>query len=162
MLKTPPRLPARPISSFIWEPFNRPEPSLCYGCNDTNFNKDESTRMIVTTPKSAISTNGQSAHIKYHLHRGDADSSILPGSSVLLGDSLCPPFEACPNRNLFQHYFGVELHHDGHTYVRAFSTYEFTPCFCLLDRLQYRLSHESYKFGLDASMPAKTSAWLFE
>jgi hypothetical protein len=162
VLKTPPCLPARPISSFIWEPFNRPDHSLCYGRNDTNFNKDESTRMIVTMPKSAISTNGQSAHIKYHLHRGDADSSILQGSSVLLGDSLCPPFEACPNRNLFQHYFGVEFHHDGHTYVRAISTYEFTPCFCLLDRLKYQLSHESYKFGLGASMPTKTSAWLFK
>ncbi len=116
----------------------------------------------MTTPKSTISTNGQSAHIKYHLHQGDADSSILPGSSVLLGDSLCPPFEACPNWNLFQHYFGVEFHHDGHTYVHAISTYEFTHCFGLLDRLQYQLSHESYKFGLNASMPAKTSAWLFK
>ncbi len=81
---------------------------------------------------------------------------------MLLGDSLCPPFEACPNQNLFQHYFGVEFHHDGHTYDRAISTYEFTHCFGLLDRLQYPLSHESYKFGLDASMPARTSAWLFE
>ncbi len=137
VLKTPPRLPARPISSFIWKPFNRPEHSLCYGRNDTDFNKDESTRMIATTPKSAISTNGQSAHIKYHLHRGAADSSILPGSSVLVGDSLCPPFKACPNWNLFQHYFGVEFHHDGHTFVCAISIYKFTRCFCLLNRLQY-------------------------
>jgi hypothetical protein len=81
---------------------------------------------------------------------------------VLSGDSLCPSFEACPNRNLFQQYFGLEFHHDGHTYVRAISTYKFMRCFNLVDKLQYRLSHEDYKFGLNASMPAKTSAWIFE
>ncbi len=68
--------------------------------------------MLATTPKVAISTDCPSVRVKYHLHRGDADSSILPGSSVLSADSLCPPFEACPNRNLFQHYFGVEFYHD--------------------------------------------------
>jgi hypothetical protein len=81
---------------------------------------------------------------------------------MLSGESLCPPFEAFPNQNLFQHYFGIEFHHDGHTYVRAISTYEFTCCFGLLERLQYQLLHKSYKFGLDESMQSKTSAWLFE
>ena len=137
MLKTPPCLPERPISSFIWEPFNRPEHSLCYGRNIVDFNKDESSPMIASMPKPAVSTNCQVVNIKYHLHRGNANGSILAGSSVLSGESLCPPFEACPNQNLFQHYFGIEFHHDGHTYVRAISTYKFTCCFGLLKRLQY-------------------------
>jgi hypothetical protein len=81
---------------------------------------------------------------------------------VLSGDSLCPPFEACPNRNLFQQYYGLEFHHDGHTYVHAISTYKFTPCFNLVDKLQYHLLHEDYKFGLNVSMPSKKSAWIFE
>jgi hypothetical protein len=137
VLKTPPCLLARPISLFIWVPFNRPEHSLCYGRNDVDFNKDESSPMIVSTPKPAISTNCQFVNIKYHLHQGNANGSILADSSVLSGKSLCPPFKACPNQNLFQHYFGIKFHHNGHTYIHAISTYEFTCCFGLLKRLQY-------------------------
>jgi hypothetical protein len=162
VLKTLPRTMPRPISAFIWEPFNRPEHSLCHGCDDVNFNKDKTSKMIASTPKPAVSTDSSLINIKYHLHRDNANGSILAGSSVLLRDSLCPPFEACPNQNLFQQYYGLEFHHDGHTYVRAISTYEFTCCFNLVDKLQYRLSHERYKYGLDTLMPAKTLAWIFE
>jgi hypothetical protein len=31
-----------------------------------------------------------------------------------------------------------------------------------MDQIQYRLSHANYKHGLDASMPLKTSTWIFE
>ena len=58
--------------------------------------------------------------------------------------------------------FWHRFHHDGHTYIRAVSTYEFTRCFNLIEKIQYCLSHEQYKFGLDASMPGRTFAWLFE
>ena len=75
---------------------------------------------------------------------------------------MCPPFELCPNRNLFQHFFGIEFHHDDYTFVRALSTYEFSLCFGLVDDIQYRLLHERYKFGLDAAMPGRTSSWLFD
>jgi hypothetical protein len=118
--------------------------------------------MIASTPKQAVSTDSILFNIRYHLHCDNANGSILTGSSVLSGDSLCPPFEASPNQNLFQQYYGLEFHHDGHTYVCANLTYEFTHCFNLVDKLQYRLSHERYKYGLDTSMPAKTSAWIFE
>jgi hypothetical protein len=118
--------------------------------------------MIASTPKLAILTESGLVNIKYHLHHDNANGSILAGSSVLLGDSLCPPFEACPNHNLFQQYYGLKFHHDGHTYVCTILTYEFTRCFNLVDKLQYHLSHERYKYGLDKSMPAKTSAWIFE
>jgi hypothetical protein len=102
ILKTPPRTTPRPISAFIWEPFNRPEHSLCYGRNDVDFNKDETSKMIASTPKPAVSTNSSLVNIKHHLHRDNANGSILAGSSVLSGDSLCPPFKSCPNQNLFQ------------------------------------------------------------
>jgi hypothetical protein len=39
IFKTPPRTTPRPISAFIWEPFNRPEHSLCYGQDNIDFNK---------------------------------------------------------------------------------------------------------------------------
>jgi hypothetical protein len=152
----------QPISAFIWEPFNRPEHSLCYGRDDVDFNKVKTSTMIASMPKPAISTDSSHVHVKYHLHRDNANSPILAGLSVLSGDSICPPFEACPNQNLFQQYYDLEFHHNGHIYVRAISTYEFTCCFNLVDKLQYRLSHKKYKFRLDASMPSKTSAWIFE
>ena len=31
-----------------------------------------------------------------------------------------------------------------------------------MEQIQFRLSHEKYKYGLDATMPSKTSAWIFE
>ena len=104
ILKTPPSTSPRPIGSFIWEPFNRPEHSLCYSRNDKSFNKDDTGKMIVSAPRPATSTNSPCVTIKYHLHRDDADGSIFAGSSVLSPDSLCPPFDACPNQNMFQQF----------------------------------------------------------
>ncbi len=107
---------SQPISMFIWESFNRPEQhSLCYGQDDVDFNKDETSKMIASTPKPAISTDSSLVNIRYHLHCDNANGSILAGSSVLLGDSLSPPFEACLNQNLIQQYYGLEFHHNGHT-----------------------------------------------
>ncbi len=63
---------------------------------------------------------------------------------------------------MFQQFFGIEFHFEGHTYVRAISAYEFTRCFRLIEQLQFRLSHANYKHSLDASMPSRTSAWIFE
>ena len=98
----------------------------------------------------------------FHLHHADSDITILAGSTAVSSGSLCPPFESCPNQNLFQQYFGIEFIQDGHTHVRAISTYDFARCFGLVDSIQYRISHKRHKFGLDASMPSRTSAWLFE
>jgi hypothetical protein len=40
-LKMPPCTPARPVGTFIWEPFNiRPEHVLCLGRDDDKFNKE--------------------------------------------------------------------------------------------------------------------------
>ena len=162
VLKTPPLVPPRPLSSFIWMPFDRPEHALGYGPTDADFNKDETCQMTATTPKPADPSTLPRILVKYHLHCHGQDASILAGSAVLSRDSMCPPFESCPNRNLFQQFFGIEFHHDGHTYVRAISTYEFSRCFGLIDDIQYRLSHEKYKFALDAAMPGRTSPWIFD
>ncbi len=162
ILKTPPAVCPTPIGSYLWEPFNQPEHSLCFGRDDNNFNKDEAMQMIVSVPKQAELDSITPIVILYHLHCADGDASILSGSGILSSLSLCPPFEACPTRNLFQHFFGIKFHFGGHTYVCAISTFEFACCFNLIENIQYRLSHEKYHFGMDASMPARTSAWIFQ
>jgi hypothetical protein len=143
-------------------PFDRPEHAIGHGKDDPKFNSDESCKMTASVPKSANPSLSPTVAVKYYLHRDGQDTSIFAGSSVISRDSICPPFESCPNRNTFQHYFGIEFHHDDHTYVRAISTYEFARCFSLSDNINYRMLHERYKFGLDAAMPGRTSSWLFE
>jgi hypothetical protein len=158
-LKAPPSVTPRPIGAFVWEPFNRIEHSLSHGRDNEEF---DSKKMIATIPKPVASQQSCGVTIKYHLHHANLDATILAGSSVLSSGGLCPPFESCPNQNLFQPFFGIEFIQEGHTHVRATSTYEFARCFGLVESIQYHLSHEKHKFGLDASMPGHTSAWLFE
>ena len=162
VLKTPPSVPPQPLSSFIWMPFDRPEHALGFGPNNADFKKDETCQMTTMTSKPADPSTLPRVLVQYHLHCHDQDASILAGSAVHSCESMCPPFESCPNRIFFQQFFGIEFHHDGHTYVRALSTYEFSCCFGLIDDIQYRLSHERYKFGLDAAMPGRTSSWIFD
>jgi hypothetical protein len=161
-LKTPPAVTPWPIAANIWEPFNRPKHSVCYACEDTNFNKDKANQMVILAPKPAESAVLPHVVIKYNLHCVGDNMNILAGSAVLLTIGLCTPLEACPNQNLFQHFFGIKFHHHGHTYVRAISTFEFVCCFNLIESNQYRLSHEHHKHNLDAPVPAKTSAWVFK
>ncbi len=99
VLKTPQLVPPRPLSSFIWMPFDRSEHALGYSPNDADFNKDETCQMTVTTPKPADPSTLPRVLVQYHLHRHGQDVSILAGSAVLSRDSMCPPFESCPNRN---------------------------------------------------------------
>jgi hypothetical protein len=158
-LKTPPSLNPRPIGSFIWEPFNWFKHFLSPGRNDDEF---DAKKMIATLPKPITDRQSCSVMIKYHLHHANSDATILAGSSVLPTGGLCPPFESCPNRNLFQQFSGMKFTHDGHMHICTISTYKFARCFGLVESIQYHLSHEKHKFGLDASMPGLTSAWLFE
>jgi hypothetical protein len=144
VLKTPPAVQPRPIASYLWELFNRTEQSLCFGPDDSNFNKDEALRMTASMPKPAKLGGTPPITILYHLHCADADATILAGSSVLLQSSLCPPFKAFPTRNLFQHLFGIKFHFDSHTYVHAILNFEFAHCFNLIENIQYCLSHKKY------------------
>ncbi len=113
------------------------------------------------TPEPADPSTLPGVLVWHHLHRHGQDATILAGSSVLSWESVCPPFESYPNQNLFQQFFGIKFHHDGHTYVHAISTYEFSRCFGLVKNIQYRLSHDRYKFGLDTAMPGRTLSWIF-
>ncbi len=161
-LKTPLCTLPSTIRSFLWEPFNRHEHSLYLGWDDINFNKDNGCKMIVSVPCPADVSALRRVKILYHLHCNNKDCSILAGTLVLYLGSLCPPFESCSNQNLFQLYFGIEFHHDNLTFIWPTSMYKFARCFGLCEIIQYPLSHEKHKFGLDASMPGRSSAWLFE
>ena len=88
--------------------------------------------------------------------------STLVGSAVISDIDLCPPFNPITNTNVFGHYFGIKLKHDGHTYVRTISPFKFVLCFCLTDKLTYKLSHLSNAFCLDAAILTRTSARIFE
>jgi hypothetical protein len=105
VLKSPPAMTPLFISLYVWEPFNRPEHSISFGQDDVDFNKGKTCKMIVSTPKLTDTSSSTGVVIKYHLHREGSDGVILAGSSVLSGDSVCPPFESCPNQNLFQKMF---------------------------------------------------------
>ena len=87
---------------------------------------------------------------------------MLAGAAVISSDGLCPPFDASPNTNLFQHLFGIEFNYDNHSRVRGISPFEFARSFGFVDDLTYRLSQPANKFSLDAAVHARTSAWLFE
>ena len=65
--KTPPCTPPRPIGTFIWEPFNRPEHALCLSRDEDKFNK-EGQKMIATVPRPADASTSPSVRISYYLH----------------------------------------------------------------------------------------------
>ena len=164
MLAVPPTVKPLPLSHFIYEPFNRPEHSLCYGYLDAEFNNDDTPLaniMTVSKPTAAEKSSWPDININYHLHRKGATLSSSSGSSVLSKDSLCPPYNHCSNNNIFQQFFGIEFNHIGHTYVRTIFPHKFTRCFQLTEKIQYSISHDSNNHNLDAAMPGRTSSWLF-
>jgi hypothetical protein len=117
LLKRPPSVPTRPIGKFIWELFNRPEHAISLAHNNADFDKQD-TLLKVSTLKSTPN-NDRGIIIKYFIHCPDSDDTVLVGSEVISVDELCPAFNAYPNLNIFQTYFGLEFNHDGHSYIRA-------------------------------------------
>jgi hypothetical protein len=121
-------------------------------------------------PQLCISdpTDGQRAssavgvEVKYFVHLPDSNPSIVVSSAVVCSNGLSPPFAPDENVNLFGHYFGVKFQHDGHTYICGISSFEFASCHRLYDDLTYKLAHPSNTFCLDAAVPCRTSAWVFE
>jgi hypothetical protein len=100
--------------------------------------------------------------IRYFLHCPDTNDSVIIGLEVISANGLWSAFKACPNLIIFQTYFGIEFHHEGCSYIRAISPYEFACCSGFIDQLTYCLSQPPCKFCLDSAMPTCTSAWLFE
>jgi hypothetical protein len=81
---------------------------------------------------------------------------------VVSTKGLCPPIDACPNTNLFQHLFGIEFAFEDHLRVWGIFPFKFACCFGFTDDLTYRLLHPKNKFCLDGTIPSRTSSWLFE
>ncbi len=129
-------------------------------CDDSNFAKQETG--LQASPPLIKLDEAAGVSVQYHLHRPNADALATIGSAVISIDGLCPVFNASPNPNIFLHYFGIEFHHEDHSYIQAISSYKFVHCFGFTDHITYRLSHSTYKYAMDAAMPARTLAWLLE
>jgi hypothetical protein len=127
---------------------------------DDDFMRQDVKFTATLPPSTFIHSPGIT--LKYFLHGCHLDESMLAGAAVILSDGLCPPFDASPNTNLFQHLFGIEFNYDNHSRVRGILPFEFARPFGFVDDLTYRLSQPANKFSLDAAVPARTSAWLFE
>jgi len=165
-LKTPPRQAPAPIAKHIWAPFNRKEMALSYAKDDDLFaTADEAVdgagRMIASVPKEADALDPHIS-ILYFLHKKNSDQSILSGAAVLSLDSLCPPYDPVLHDNLFQRFFGVQFRHESHLYVRAISSFEVMTCFGLCDNITYRLSQPQNTPAMEAGIPGRTSAWIFD
>jgi hypothetical protein len=159
-LKQPLLVPPRPLGKFIWEPFNCKEYAILLACDNSNFTKQD-TCLQASTP-SIKSDEVAGISVRYHFHCPNANALVTLGSEVISLDGLCLVLNACPNPNIFQHYFGIEFRHEDHSYVRAISPYEFVQFFGFIDQITYRLSHSTYKYALDEAMPARTLASLLE
>ena len=152
----------------MWAPFNKPELAISYSKDDPSFNNHAVNNnglqpLCVSSPSDAQHASCEAGtRVRYYLHCHDNNPSNLVGSAVVSVNNLCPPFTPLMHTNVFGHYFGIEFKHDGHTYVRAISPFEFVSCFGLTDELTYKLSHPSNTFCLDAVIPARTSARIFE
>ncbi len=128
--------------------------------DDKDFAKQD-TGLQTLTP--AITSDGPAGVlVRCQLHCPNTNALVILGSEVTSINGLCPVFNACPNPNIFQHYFGINFHHEEHSYVRTISSYKFVLCLGFINRNTYRLSHPTYKFSLDAVMQSRTSSWLLE
>ena len=164
---TPPNTYPKPLSHFLWAPFDRRDMAMSYGKDDELFNKDRLTDneelLRVVEPKPADSSaTGRFIRILYFLQLRESGPPTLDGSSVLSTEGLCPPLGSDGNSNLFGRLFGIQFHAEGHTYVRALSSFEFVRSFRLSDDLTYRLSHPTNLATMDAAIPGMTSAWLMD
>jgi len=159
-LKSPPPSLPHPISLSRWEPFNRPEHSMSLAKDDDDFIcQDVKFTATPTEPTVAIPPG---VLVKYYLPGHRSDESMLAGAAMVSLDGLCPPFDASPNKNMFQHLFGIEFHYENHSHVRGISLFEFARCFGFSDDLTYRLSQPVNRFCLDAAVPGRTLEWLFD
>ncbi len=87
---------------------------------------------------------------------------MLGSAAVVSSDGLCPPFNASPNKNMFQHLFGIKFHYENHSHVRGILPFKCARCFGFHNNLTYWLSQPANKFCLDAAVPGRTSEWLLE
>ncbi len=160
LLRQPPLVTPHPLGKFVWELLNWQEHAISLAWDDADFTKQD-TWLKATTPDSPLN-NARGVLVWSSIHCPDTDDSVTLGSEVTSVDGLCSAFNACPNPNIFQHYFGIEFHHEGHLCIWAISSYKFVLCFGFINHITYCLYHSTHKFALDSTMPACTPAWLLE
>jgi hypothetical protein len=148
-LKSPPPSIPRPLGLSLWEPFNQTKHSVSLVMDEIDFMHQDVRFTAMLPPLTFIHPPG--VLVQYFLHGGHSDKFMLAGTTVILSDSLCPPFEARPNKNLFQHLFGIEFNYENHSRVCDIWPFKFTRCFGFIDDFTYRLSQPANKFGLDAA-----------
>jgi hypothetical protein len=113
-------------------------------CQDVKFTATP-TEPTVAIPPGVL--------VKYYLHCHHSEESMLAGAAVVSSDGLCPPFDASPNKNKFQHLFGIEFHNENHSHVRGISLFKFACCFGFNDDLTYWLSQRVNIFLLGRRRP---------
>jgi hypothetical protein len=106
--------------------------------DDDDFMRQDVKFTATLHPSTLIHPPGVS--LKYFLRGCHSDESMLAGAAVISSDGLCPPFDASPNKNLFQHLFGIKFNYDNHSRVRGILPFEFARCFGFINDLTYRLS----------------------
>ncbi len=163
MFKMPPTRRPCPLSSFIWQLFDKLEYQLSFARKDPSFETNDTKGNVATLPFPTLMASILAGlTVIYFLHWHENNSSSLNGSTAVSLDSLCPQFDGFPNTNLFRYHFGIEFNCDNHTYVRAILPFKFALQFGFTDNLWYCLSQPDQWFALDAGIPALTSAWIFD
>jgi hypothetical protein len=114
-LKPPPPIRPQPLGDYLWEPFSRPEHSVCLACDDDDFCRQD-VRFTATNPSNNTPIP-PGVMVRYYIHGHSSDEGILCGATVISVDDVCPPFDAGANQNMFQHLFGIEFHFGDHTHV---------------------------------------------
>ncbi len=121
----------------------------------------QDVKFTVTLPEPTLASP-PGVLVKYFLHGQNSEESMLGGAALVLSNGLCSPFNVSPNKNMFQHLFGIKFHYENHYHVRGILPFKFACCFGSHEDLTYRLSQPANKFCLDAAVPGCTSEWLLE
>jgi hypothetical protein len=116
-IRTPPQLPSRPITGYIWAPFNKPEHAVSYSKDDKSFNNHAVNENGLQPLRALIPSDAQhtagadGVQVKYYLHRHDNNPANLVGSAVISIDRICLPFNPIANTNVFGNYFGTKYNY---------------------------------------------------
>ena len=117
VLKSPPTVTPPPISSYIWASFDRPEHALGYGKDDIDFNKDGEGWMTASTPKTTKNSVSTRVDDKYYLYHDGRNRTIFDWFFSITKEERVSTFWIVPESGPLPAIFGIEFHHNGHTFV---------------------------------------------
>ena len=169
-LVLPPQQPCKPISDFVYQPFNIRDKCVCPAPSSKEF--DASFIKVSVPVQEALNLSFQKDKRLYNLLRPTDDQLSSPGTGVFCVDHLCPPVSE-NNSNLFQRTFGIELIIAAsklgpdetiisERLVRPFSPFEHASAFRLDSNLTHDLSHAQNFALLEQGIPQLTSQCIFE